>query len=78
MKDYYEAEEVAKLWDISKRQVQYLCKHGRIDGVVKFGSAWAIPKTAKKPTRTVPIKPGRKPKDNSQLVETSNTEMPKN
>ena len=63
MNEYYEAEEVAKLWDISIRQVQYLCKHGRIDGVVKFGSAWAIPKTAKKPTRTVPIKPGRKPKD---------------
>ena len=62
MKDYYEAEEVAKLWDLSMRQVQYLCKHGRIDGAVKFGGVWAIPKTANKPTRTVPVKPGRKPK----------------
>jgi len=77
MKDYYEAEEVAKLWDLSMRQVQYLCKHGRIEGVVKFGGVWAIPKTAKKPTRTVPIKPGRKPKTeapSSDIAPTENSE----
>jgi hypothetical protein len=62
MINYYEAEDVAKLWDISIRQVQYLCKHGRIDGAVKFGNAWAIPKNAKKPTRTGKFKPGRKTK----------------
>ena len=62
MNDYYEAEDVAKLWDISIRQVQYLCKHGRIEGVIKFGKVWAIPKSAKKPTRTGKLKPGRKTK----------------
>lgn len=65
MKDFIEAGELAKIWGISKRQVQYLCNHGRIEGAVKFGNAWAIPKDAKKPTRTVPIKPGRKPKTNA-------------
>ena len=62
MNDFAEAEEMAKIWDISKRQVQYLCKHGRIDGAIKFGKVWAIPKTAKKPTRTGKLKPGRKTK----------------
>jgi|GEM_PF-5523790 len=36
MKDYYEAEEVAKLWDVSMRQAQYLCKHWRVDGATKW------------------------------------------
>ena len=62
MDDFIEAEKAAKLWDISIRQVQYLCKFGRIDGAVKFGKVWAIPKNAKKPTRTGALKPGRKPK----------------
>jgi len=64
MDNFIEAEEIAKLWNISKRQVQYLCKHGRIEGAVKFGNVWAIPKDAKKPTRTGELKPGRKPKTN--------------
>jgi len=62
MKDFIEAEEIAKLWGISKRQVQYLCKAGRIEGVVKFGNVWAIPKDAEKPARKSDIKPGPKPK----------------
>jgi len=62
MNDFVIAEEMAKIWDISLRQVQYLCKHGRIDGAIKFGKVWAIPKDAKKPTRTGKLKPGRKPK----------------
>ena len=62
MNGYVIAEEIAKLWDISLRQVQYLCKSGRIKGAVKFGTNWAIPKGAIKPTRTGKLKPGRKPK----------------
>jgi len=31
MDNFIEAEKIAKLWNISKRQVQYLSKHGRID-----------------------------------------------
>ena len=62
MNGYIQAEEIAKRWDISTRQVQVLCKAGKIDGVIKFGTTWAIPENAVKPTRTVPVKPGPKSK----------------
>jgi len=60
MKGYTKAEAYAQLWNISVRQVQYLCKNGRIDGAVKFGTTWAIPENTVKPTRTSKYKPGRK------------------
>ena len=63
MNDYVGADEIAKRWEISKRQVQRLCKDERIDGAIRFGDIWAIPKDAKKPTRTGKLKPGRKPKE---------------
>jgi len=59
---YLRAEAVAEKWEISLRQVQYLCKNGRIEGVIKFGTAWAIPENAIKPTRAGKLKPGRKTK----------------
>jgi len=59
---YIKAEDAAKRWNISKRQVQRLCTEGRIDGAVMFANAWAIPENALKPTRTGELKPGRKPK----------------
>jgi len=59
---YIKVDELAQRWDISKRQVQYLCIRGRIDGAVKFGNTWAIPEGVKKPTRTGPLKPGRQTK----------------
>ena len=62
MVGYVKAEVVAGQWNISIRQVQYLCKHERIDGAVKFGTTWAIPENANKPTRTGKLKPGRKTK----------------
>ena len=62
MNGYVKAEEISKQWNISIRQVQTLCKDGRIDGAVKFGTTWAIPENAVKPTRTGKLKPGRKPK----------------
>lgn len=40
--------EIAKIWDISARRVQMLCKEGRIDGAV-FKGIWLIPSDAKKP-----------------------------
>ena len=58
--NYFEPEEAAKAWNISPRQVQRLCKDGRVEGAVKFGTTWAIPKDARKPTRTGRLKPGRK------------------
>jgi len=62
MDNFVEAEEIAKLWNISKRQVQQLCKDGRIEGAIKFGKVWAIPRDAKKPARKSDLKPGPKPK----------------
>lgn len=41
--------EAAKKWNISSRQVQFLCAEGRIPGVVRFGRAWVIPSNAEKP-----------------------------
>ena len=57
MNDYIEVEQIAKIWGVSKRQVQILCKEGKVSGAIKFGASWAIPKKAKKPTRTVGCKP---------------------
>jgi hypothetical protein len=62
MKGYVKAEEMAERWDVSVRQVQWLCKNGKIEGVSKFGTSWAIPEGTRKPTRTRKPKPGRKPK----------------
>ena len=47
--DYIGIEEVAKKWGLSKRFVQLLCAKGRIEGAMRLGRAWIIPKNAKKP-----------------------------
>ena len=48
--DYITAQQTAEKWGISLRWVQTYLKNGRIDGAVRFGHAWMIPKDAKKPT----------------------------
>lgn len=60
MNGYMKAEQIAELWGVSKRQVQILCKDGKVEGAIKFGASWAIPEMAKKPTRTGELKPGPK------------------
>jgi hypothetical protein len=65
MDGYIKAEVMAERWNISLRQVQILCKAGRVKGSEKFGNTWAIPAEATKPTRTGKRKPGRKPKTNT-------------
>ncbi len=47
---YLTVQKNAELWDIAVRQVQNLCREGRIPGAVRFGREWAIPEGAKKPT----------------------------
>ena len=47
---YTTIRETAERWDVTVRQFQYLCAKGQVEGAVKFGRAWAIPKEAKKPT----------------------------
>ena len=59
---YMSVKDAAARWDISERQVQILCVNGRIKGATRFAKVWAIPVDAEKPTRTVPVKPGPKPK----------------
>lgn len=49
MLDYMSVQDAAKKWGISERRIQVLCGENRIDGAVRFGHAWAIPKNAEKP-----------------------------
>lgn len=48
MVDYISVKEAADKWDISERRIQKLCEENRIDGVVRFGRSWDIPKDAEK------------------------------
>lgn len=47
--EYLTIKDTAKKWNVSERRIQILCRDGRIEGIVKFGIAWAIPADAKKP-----------------------------
>ena len=47
--DFVTTKEAARKWDLTERMVQYHCKAGRIEGVVKVGAMWLIPKDAQKP-----------------------------
>ena len=47
--NYITAKEAAEKWGISRREVQYLCTRGRIEGVIKIGIMWLIPSETKKP-----------------------------
>ena len=50
MFDYMTVQETAKLWGISERQVQKLCKANRIEGVIHLTRVWLIPRYTEKPT----------------------------
>lgn len=47
--DYVSAKETAEKWKITRRRVQLLCEHGRIEGAFKLSDVWVIPTDAKKP-----------------------------
>ena len=47
--DYMTIAEASERWGISQRQVQHLCTLGSVEGAVKFGRAWMIPKNANMP-----------------------------
>ena len=40
---------ITEKWGITPRTAQMLCSAGKIDGVTRFGKAWAIPINAVKP-----------------------------
>ena len=47
--DYITTNEAAKLWGITVRQVQSKCDSGEVDGVIRIGRMWLIPKSTSKP-----------------------------
>lgn len=49
MLNYISVRDAAIKWGISERRIQKLCEENRIDGVIRFGRSWAIPKDAGKP-----------------------------
>ena len=49
MSEYVSVQEKAGRWGLTPRQVQYLCRDGKIPGAVRFGRSWAIPAAAEKP-----------------------------
>ncbi|SHH04079.1 helix-turn-helix domain-containing protein [Desulforamulus hydrothermalis] len=48
--EYMTAKEAAQKWNITVRRVQVLCTQGRIQGAMRLGNVWAIPKDAQKPS----------------------------
>ena len=47
---YVTVNDMSERWGITPRTVQILCSEGKIEGVTRFGNAWAIPINAEKPT----------------------------
>ena len=46
---YMSVKQAAELWGISDRRVRDLCSQGKVDGAVRQGRSWKIPRDAKKP-----------------------------
>ena len=47
--DYLTVQQTAEKWGVTERWVQALIKRGSIDGVIRFGRVWMVPKDAQKP-----------------------------
>lgn len=56
--EYLSIAQTAEKWGLSKRRVQVLCTEGRIPGVMRIGTVWAVPADAKKP-KDARIKSGK-------------------
>lgn len=48
--EYMTIKEAAEKWGLSVRRIQDICKENKVPGVMKFGTAWAIPRDAVRPT----------------------------
>ena len=42
-------KQLAIEWGLTERNINYLCKAGKINGAIKVGRSWQIPDDAKKP-----------------------------
>lgn len=47
--EYITAQQAADKWGVSLRWVHKYLKDGRIEGAIRFGWVWMIPKDADKP-----------------------------
>ena len=47
--EYMTVRDASEKWNLSERRLQTMCNQGLIDGVKRFGHAWAIPEDAEKP-----------------------------
>ena len=47
--EYLTTLEMSEKWGISARRIALLCEQERIEGVIKKGKTWLIPKVAEKP-----------------------------
>jgi len=47
--DWITPQQASERWGITERQIQALCSKGKVEGVVRLGRSWLIPKSAKKP-----------------------------
>lgn len=48
--NYVTTIEMSEIWGISARRIALLCEQERIEGAIKKGKTWLIPKDAEKPT----------------------------
>lgn len=44
MRNYISVRDAINKWNISERRAQKLCEANRIEGVIRFGHSWMIPK----------------------------------
>ena len=56
---YMTIKEASEKWGLSIRYVNTLCHNGKIAGVKKFGTVWAIPSDMEKPTQDKRVKSGK-------------------
>ena len=56
--EYLSIAQTAEKWGLSKRRVQVLCSEGRIPGIMRIGTVWAVPADAEKP-KDARIKSGK-------------------
>lgn len=61
--EYMTTREAEEKWNISERRIRQLLQDGRIEGAVKVGSTWNIPKDAIKPTDKRVVRP-----DNNEFI----------
>jgi hypothetical protein len=47
--DWMTTREAADLWGVTIRRVQGLCDDGALDGAMRMGQIWVIPKSTSKP-----------------------------